>query len=720
MKATLDPILPRSEQPDDVCGGPTGELLSAFVSRRDESAFAALVQRHGAMVLGVCRRVTGNAHDADDAFQATFLVLARKAHTVSPPGRLGPWLFGVAYRTALKARAVAARHREGERRFAQMNPDRVDDSPQQWADLRTVLDEEIHRLPDRYRAAVVACDLEGKSRHAAATDLAVNEGTLSSRLSRGRELLAARLSRRGVALPAAVLVGLLSSHAATAAPAAALVAKTATAAVSFATGGTLAAGIVSAKAAVLSEGVLHAMFIAKAKIVASLCVAAVLTGTGVAVVTQIALAGKGDKPAKVAEGPGGKGGKADYVRPDLSGTVTQISADGKQVTLQSGKGGKGEPAAGGTFEVTATTDVTFSSIALNGDVPAAGYQAQVWLEPNSKDKAARVSYSGVQSSKEARPAGASGKITAVSPDGKRLTIASRPQADKGAKVDKAEKPAEPEPIEVAITPATQVTFSAVGPDGATLREGYEAQVYLDPAVPGNAAAVRVTGSEAGAMKSAMKDLGEGGLMGNVVSVATDGKSVTIEGRMVPVQPKVEKGAAPAEKPAKGEAAAPAGKAGAKVEVPPQRIDVALTADTKVTYNGVAAGGAAPTVGYGARVWLDGPAAKAIQFDAIAGKEKKGADISSAVVAVAAGGKKITVTLPPKGEKVEKGEKGAKLDKAEPAEEREIDLSDAKIVFNNVRAGQAVPTAGYYAQIWVDPQAPGMATMVVFSPGKGKN
>src|SRR4051812_44057097 len=177
------------------------------------------------MVLGVCRRVAGDQHDAQDAFQATFLVLAVKAAKVRPPEMLGAWLYGVAYRTAQKARCNAARRRECERRAATMNANQTT-TDERGHDLRPVLDEELNRLPARYRAAIVACDLEGKPRQDAAEELRVNAGTLSSRLARGRELLAARLRRRGVALSAGALAGLLASNAATAAPAATLLTST--------------------------------------------------------------------------------------------------------------------------------------------------------------------------------------------------------------------------------------------------------------------------------------------------------------------------------------------------------------------------------------------------------------------------------------------------------------------------------------------------------------
>src|SRR5262249_4084004 len=159
------------------------------------AAFAALVRRHGPMVLGVCRRVLHNPHDADDAFQATFLVLVKKASAVVPRELVGHWLYGVAYRTALKAKTLAARRRRPERQVREMSrqPAREEEV---WNDLRPLLDRELDRLPEKLRALVVLCELEGKSRKEAARQLGLAEGTVSSRLARARVLLAKRLARR--------------------------------------------------------------------------------------------------------------------------------------------------------------------------------------------------------------------------------------------------------------------------------------------------------------------------------------------------------------------------------------------------------------------------------------------------------------------------------------------------------------------------------------------
>src|SRR5713226_3099822 len=137
-----------------------GELLECFVSRRETAALEALVRRHGPMVWGVCRRILRNHHDAEDAFQATFLVLVRKAASVKPREMVGNWLYGVAQQTALKARATAAKQRTRERQVADMIDPAVEEQDLS-EDLQFVLDQELNRLPDKYRIAIVLCDLEG-------------------------------------------------------------------------------------------------------------------------------------------------------------------------------------------------------------------------------------------------------------------------------------------------------------------------------------------------------------------------------------------------------------------------------------------------------------------------------------------------------------------------------------------------------------------------------
>src|SRR5438552_13041976 len=146
----------------DGAGLTDGQLLGAFLDQRDEAAFAALVQRHGPMVWGVCRRLLGH-HDAEDAFQATFLVLVRKAASVVPRELVGNFLYGVAHQTALQARRTVARRRAREVQVTVM-PDTEAAQQDQWLEVKRLLDQELSRLPDIYRAVVVLCDLESRTR----------------------------------------------------------------------------------------------------------------------------------------------------------------------------------------------------------------------------------------------------------------------------------------------------------------------------------------------------------------------------------------------------------------------------------------------------------------------------------------------------------------------------------------------------------------------------
>jgi RNA polymerase sigma factor (sigma-70 family) len=264
--------LRRALPPPDGAGLSDGQLLGRFVAGRDEAAFAALVRRHGPMVLGVCRRVLRDGHDAEDAFQATFLVLARKAQALGKREAVGSWLYTVAFRAALEARAALCRRRARERQVDEMpHPEVAPAEPQDW---RPLLDEELNALPEKYRAAVVLCDLEGRPRKEAAGLLGVPEGTLSSRLATARRALAARLARRGVALSGGALAGAMAGGASAQVPPA-LVWGTARAAALVAAG-QLAA--VATPAAGLTREVLKAMFIVKLKAVAATAVVLVALG----------------------------------------------------------------------------------------------------------------------------------------------------------------------------------------------------------------------------------------------------------------------------------------------------------------------------------------------------------------------------------------------------------------------------------------------------------
>ena len=243
-----------------------GQLLERFVAGRDESAeagFAALVERHGPMVLRVCRQILGDAHDAEDAFQATFLVLARRAGSVRKRESVASWLYGIAHRVARRSQADSARRREHERRRVAMTTmESSDDTDRHPSENWPELHEEVDRLPEKYREAIVLCYLEGLTTEAAARRLGCAQGTIMSRLSRGRERLRQRLTRRGLAPAVGLLTAGLSADGAGAAVPAALSHSLAHAAIQMAAGTTPAGGV-PATVTALSEGVLKMMFLSR-------------------------------------------------------------------------------------------------------------------------------------------------------------------------------------------------------------------------------------------------------------------------------------------------------------------------------------------------------------------------------------------------------------------------------------------------------------------------
>jgi RNA polymerase sigma factor (sigma-70 family) len=250
------------------------QLLGCFIEHRDDAAFAALVRRHGSMVWGGCRRLLPH-HDAEDAFQATFLVLVRKAASVLPRAMVANWLYGVAHQTALKARATTARRRGRERQVTRM-PEPAAAEQALWRDLQPLLDQELARLPDKYRVAIVLCDLEGKTRKEGARQLGCPEGTLAARLARARAMLAKRLSRRGVVLSGGALAAVLSQNVVSAGVPPSVVSSTIKAASLFAAGPAAAAGAISAQVAALTEGVLRTMLLTKLKIATAVALLFVL------------------------------------------------------------------------------------------------------------------------------------------------------------------------------------------------------------------------------------------------------------------------------------------------------------------------------------------------------------------------------------------------------------------------------------------------------------
>jgi RNA polymerase sigma factor (sigma-70 family) len=279
----LRTLLRRLRQRTDASPGGAlsdAELLERFVCRRDEAAFEVLVWRHGTMVLGLCRRLLRHEHDAEDAFQATFLVLARKAGSIGKRQALAGWLYKVAYRIALAARTVTVARSRREQAWVEIaTPDTAEDVV--WRDLWPVLDEEVLRLPEKYRAAFVLCCLEGKTNDEAADLLGCPKGTVLSRLARAREKLRGRLVRRGVALSAAALAAAAGKGSAETISAG-LVETTLRTALAVAAG-TAPAAVASGPVAALTEGALRAMFATKLQVIVGLLLLAgfFIAGAGV-------------------------------------------------------------------------------------------------------------------------------------------------------------------------------------------------------------------------------------------------------------------------------------------------------------------------------------------------------------------------------------------------------------------------------------------------------
>jgi RNA polymerase sigma factor (sigma-70 family) len=234
-------------------GVPDQELLARFLHQRDEAAFAALMERHGSMVLGVCRRMLRNVHDAEDACQAVFLVLARKAEAVRKQGSLSSWLHGVAWRVANKLRARLARRHASDAASAADKPTVHEPADLTWRELLHVLDEELNRLPAAYRGPLVLCHLEGRTQDEAARELGWSLGTLRGRLERGRHKLRARLLRRGISGSAVLAVASLAPGVCGAAVPATLVVATVNASVAMSRGALLPATIPAHVAALACE-----------------------------------------------------------------------------------------------------------------------------------------------------------------------------------------------------------------------------------------------------------------------------------------------------------------------------------------------------------------------------------------------------------------------------------------------------------------------------------
>jgi RNA polymerase sigma factor (sigma-70 family) len=295
-----------------------GELVESFVAEGDDDAFTALFRRHGPMVLGLCRRVLHNEQEADDAFQATFLVFARRAHSLRSRDTLGSWLYGVAYRTALKARCSAARRRTHEA-AARVRAPAEPLSAMTVAEAQEIVDRELAALPEKFRSPLVLCCLEGLARDEAARQLGWPVSVVKSRLEQARELLRRRLVRRGLTLPAAMLsFGMLGTAVQADVPPT-LAAATVKATTQVASGAA-AIPALSSTVVSLAEGVMKAMFLAKLKVALLVLLALAVFGAGVTGAMHRRAGADPEKPAVGAprgQAPAEKTGRpADGDRPE--------------------------------------------------------------------------------------------------------------------------------------------------------------------------------------------------------------------------------------------------------------------------------------------------------------------------------------------------------------------------------------------------------------------
>jgi RNA polymerase sigma factor (sigma-70 family) len=688
VSSLLDPIR-RLVGGEGGCALSDAELLEKFVASADATAFEVLVWRHGAMVLGLCCRILRDRHEAEDAFQATFLVFARKAGSIGQREAVGCWLYKVAYRIALRLRAsIARRPATGESTEELPAPEQVDDAD--WRDLRPVLDEEIARLPGKYRAAFVLCYLEGRTNEEAAVQLGCPKGTILSRLSRGREWLRTRLMRRGIALTAAGLASTLSKNTLTAAVPTALTRSTINAAVPFAAG-KAATELVSTTVAALSDGVLRAMILTKIKVagMALLSLAAISTGITWAArgggpgVSSVATESVAIVPfAKIIDQsaaiqmpepledndvldddrgptpinqPERNRGNQDSI---TDGKIVAIAKDGKSFTIEVPAKNRGEAPSKHTIKLTDKTAIIYISVLENGAKLTEGYHARVKLENGSTD----IAETATLDNGEVVRGGAdlSGEIAGFTKES--ITI-----IDAGPK---RERGVEPKRQTIPFDSKTVIDFGNVSAGQAKITEGYLAWVWLTGDGK-SAAKIRMLG-QAGDV--GRRDEKRPDLYGKVVSVSPNGKQFT-------VTTAIRRGAGNATR------------------------EVTIGDKTQVIYSQVQVDGTKPTEGYQANVWYaegsQDTAAKVVfigtahdGWEFITGRVKEVSEKDK-------DGMTIEIELP--GDREGLGQKRTKI---------KIPAS-AKVFFSQVGPNEAKATVGLEVQVRLKENSTDTAAQAVF-------
>ena len=643
-----------------------GQLLDAFLLNADEAAFEALVHRHAPMVWGVCVRALGHSHDAEDAFQATFLVLVRRADAIRPREMVGNWLYGVACRTALKAKAAADKRKAREKQVAELPAKEVRDE-QVWHDLRPLLDCELNRLADKYRVPVVLCDLEGKSQREAARQLGWPEGTLMTRLSRARQMLAKRLNRQGLMLSAGGLALMLSQNEASACAPAPLMVSTLKAATLVAAGQTASAAA-SASVAALTEGVLHAMLLTKVKtgILIALTIAFLATGGGI--VTHQVLAGRAPimEPAPLVQDDFAEEFTLLQERrpvaepPSLYGRVIAVAKDGKAFTVESPAINRGDEPVKHEIKLTDKTKVAFYAVGADGARLKEGLGVQVWLSEGSKENAASVNFQG--SVQTRRTPDVVGKVTSVSKDGSTVTLETqtRNRNDAGKTVD------------VKIVLRTMLTYSNVSSGGAKPTEGQNAAVWFEKNSKDTADTIHFNVAGPGERGRVVP---RGDAAGRIVGVSTDAKTITIE---IP----------PANR---GDEAT--------------KADFKIDAKTKVTYFNIGPNGDRPAEGYFARVTLaEGSKDTVAALDLSDTPKDRHTILRSKVASVAKDGKSFTIEIPPT-------ERGGEVKVVN------VTITEhTRVAYMGVGLNGARPTEGYNAEVWLEEGSMTDAHQVILGAG----
>jgi RNA polymerase sigma factor (sigma-70 family) len=390
------------------------ELLRRYLTRRDEAAFESLVWRHGAMVLAVCRRLVRHEQDAEDAFQAVFLTFARAAGRITRRESVGGWLYRVACRVARKARARSARRAAGPLGdLARAGGDPADEAARH--ELRPLLDEEVGRLPVKYRVPLVLCYLQGRTNEQAARELGWPRGTVATRLARARRLLRARLTRRGVALSA----GALARPAEAGPPRVPLVLDTIRASLCFANGGPAADGIVSAPVASLTEGALRTMDRMKRLLMAAALVAAALAVTAAAVAHQSLNERAGSARTREAGATAQDKGQPTQKGPNRllfyrQGHLTLIGPDGKGEKTVSQDRNEFHP----------------GEARLSPDGKRVAFSVQVERSPvPGFDPRRKLYVRGLDEEEPGTDLGIEGLMFRWSPDGKQLVVTDRVRGD---------------------------------------------------------------------------------------------------------------------------------------------------------------------------------------------------------------------------------------------------------------------------------------------------